>query len=421
MAKKIYYFDYASTTPLDKRVFGAMKPFFMEDFGNPSNLYSLGHRARKAVDAATKKITGILGCKPEEFIFTASATEADNLALLGIARANKNLGNKIIISNVEHRGILAASQVLAKEGYEVAKLPIDKSGLVNPEKLAELLDEKTILVSITYADSETGTIQPIKKIGGLIAEFRRNRNRATPYFHTDAAQAANYLDITVNNLGVDLMTLSAQKIYGPKGVGGLYIRRGTAIQPIIYGGGQQHNIRAGTENVPGIVGFGEAMRIARKDKSKEWARLEKLRDKLENGIIERVDKVLVNGNQAKRLPNFTNLSILDIEGEAMLLYLDARGIIVNTGSACNSQTLEPSYILTAFGRPYEYIHGSLRFTLGRKTTEEDVAYVFKNLPPIVKKLRRMSPLNLKLGENRKMSLPKAFVGGQTPHFLRKKG
>lgn len=390
MDKKNHYFDYASTTPLDKRVFEAMKPFFTDVFGNPSSLYSIGQEAKKAMDIAIKKITDILGCKPEEFIFTASATESNNLALLGIARANKKLGNKIIISNVEHKSILTASQALAKEGYEIVGLPINKSGLVNPAELAKLLDKKTILVSVIYADSETGTIQPIKKLGKVIAESRRKHNRATPYFHTDASQAANFLDINANNLGVDLMTLSAPKIYGPKGTGGLYLRHKIAIEPLIYGGGQQHNIRPGTENVPGIVGFGEAIEIALKDKSKEQTRLEKLRNKLEVGILEKIDKVFVNGNQSGRLPNFSNLSILGVDGETLLLYLDAQGIIVNTGSACNSRTSEPSYILGAFGRSDEYIRGSIRFTLGRKTTGKDVDYVLKNLPPIVKKLRGMS-------------------------------
>ena len=418
--KKIYYFDNASTTPVDRRVLKKMLPYFSEDFGNPSNLYSIGHNAKKAIESATKKITDVLGCGAEELVFTGSATESDNLAIVGTARANKNYGNKIIVSNVEHKGILLACEALKKEGFEIIELKIGKDGFVNTDELTNTIDSKTILISVAYVDNETGTIQPIKKISRTVKSYREKNKNNFPYFHTDAAQAANYLDINVNNLGVDSMTLSAQKIYGPKGIGGIYIKRGTPIQPIIYGGGQQFSMRAGTENVPGIIGFGEAMELAAKEGKKEAKRLAVLRDKLQEGILRKVDKVLVNGNQEERLPNFLNISILDIEGEAMLLYLDNKGIIANTGSACNSQTLEPSYILQAFGRPYEYIHGSLRFTLGRHTKEKDVDYTVKTLPIIVKKLRQISPLKLDPAEQKDISDKRAFIGGQTPHFLRKK-
>lgn len=418
--KKTYYFDYASSTPLDKRVFAVMKPIFTDDYGNPSNLYSLGRQTKSILETSTKKITSVMGCKPSEFIFTASATESDNLAIIGTVRANKEKGNKIIISNVEHKSVLAAAEALEKEGFEIQKIKISKDGLVDTEELAKMLDDKTVLVSITYSDSETGTIQPIKKIGKMIKEFRLKNNSPLPYLHTDAAQAANFLDINVNNLGVDLMTLSAQKIYGPKGIGGLYIRLGTAIQPIIYGGGQQNNIRSGTENIAGIAGFGEAMSLIKKENHKEYMRIARLRDKLEAGILKKIERVIVNGNPVHRLPNFLNVSILDIEGEAALLYLDNKGILINTGSACNSQTLEPSYVLTAFGRPYEYVHGSLRFTLGKYTTEKEIDYVLKVLPPLIKKLREISPLNLQLGDEKETSLPTAFVGNQLPHFLREK-
>lgn len=420
MKKRIYYFDYASTAPLDKRVFKAMEPFFTESYGNPSNLDSMGRDAKKAVNAAAKKIVAALDCRPEEFVFTASATEADNLAVLGIAKANRRKGNKIIISNIEHKSILSACEALAKEGFEILNLKIGKNGLISPDDMKRALDKNTILVSVACADSETGTIQPIKKLARTIMEFRRTGGRDIPYFHTDASQAANFLDINANNLGVDLLTLSSPKIYGPKGMAGLYVRRGTNIQPLIYGGGQQGNLRSGTENVPGIVGFGEAMEMARKKKTSEAARLGKLRDKLEKGVTVKIDRVLINGNKQARLPNFSNISILDVEGEAMILYLDKEGIIANTGSACNSQTLEPSYVLSAFGLPYEYIHGSLRFTLGRQTTEKNIDYLLKKLPPLVKKLRKISPLKLNPAEPKALSLPRAFVGGQTPHFLRKK-
>ena len=376
----------------------------------------------------------MLGCAPAEFIFTGSATEADNMAIAGVARANriappgggKGAAGKIIISNVEHKGILSVCEALQHEGFEIAYLNVGRDGLVRPRDLAKMLDERTILVSVTCADSETGTVQPIAELARVIKKFRAKRAAgakdvpAFPYFHTDASQAAAYLDMNVQTLGVDLATLSAHKLGGPKGVGGLYVRRGVKIAPIIYGGGQQDRLRSGTENVPGIVGFGEAMALAAKHRNAETARVKKLRDALQKGIFNKIDKVVLNGHPARRLPNFLNISILDIEGEALLLYLDELGIVVNTGSACNSQSLEPSYVLMALGNPYEYIHGSVRFTLGKGTTIAAVNYVLAKLPGVVVKLRGISPLDLKLGQTETMSQPKAFIGGQTPHFLRKK-
>jgi cysteine desulfurase len=459
--KKIYL-DYAASTPVAPAVLRAMMPYFSEEFGNPSNIYALGLKAKKAVAEAVRKITSVLNCAPDEFIFTGSATEADNLAILGAARANRKAGNKIIISNIEHKAVLSACKALKKEGFEIVELPVQKNGLVNPEELGNILDEKTILVSVMYANNEIGTIQPIREISKIINATRKTRISSElsekkhsghsdvfvdwgryPLFHTDAAQALQFLDCDVNKLGVDphtkrapapsaqdeisarygvgvdLMTISSHKLYGPKGIGGLYVRRGVAIEPIIYGGGQQRNLRSGTENVPAIVGFGEAVVLAQKSRKTESARVKKLRDKLEKGIFKSIPKVVLNGHPTQRLPNFLNISILDIEGEALLLYLDEKGIFVNTGSACNSESLEPSHVLTALGNPYEYIHGSIRFTLGRGTTAGDIDYVLHELPPIVAKLRKISPLNLKLGKKEKISLPKAFIGGQTPHFLRK--
>ncbi len=419
MAKKKFYFDYASTTPLDPRVFRTMKPFFTHKFGNPANLYELGRGAKSAVDRSLFQISSVLGCVPQEFIFTSSATESDNLAILGIARANKERGNRIIISNVEHKGIAAACAALAKEGFEIAELKAGQDGLVRPDDLKKLLNKKTILISVTYADNETGTAQPIKELTKIVENFRRNHNRTLPYFHTDATQAVLYLNVDVRELGVDLMTISAHKIYGPLGIGGLFVRRGVKIEPIIYGGGQQGRLRSGTDNIPAIGGFGAAMELLQRSRGKESERVKKLRDRLQRGIFKSIPKVVLNGHPTRRLPNFLNISILDIEGEAAVLYLDARGIFVNTGSACNSQSLEPSRVLLALGRPYEYAHGSLRFSLGKRTTVSDVDYVIKHLPGIVAKLRRISPINLKPGEEREMSQPIAFVGGNTPHFLRK--
>ena len=438
MARRYFYFDHAATTPLDPAVLRAMKQYFTNDFGNPSNLYSFGRKARAAVAEATQKICAAIGCGPSEFIFTGSATEADNLAIAGVACANRinsadGGAGKIIVSNVEHKGILAVCEALRSEGFTIKYLNVGRDGRVQPNDLAKMLDKRTILVSVTYADSETGTTQPIAELARVIKKIRLRHGGAArgalPYFHTDASQAATYLDINANRLGVDLMTLSAHKLYGPKGIGGLYIRRGTKIKPIIYGGGQQGQLRSGTENVPAIVGFGEAVKLATKHRKTESARVAKLRDALQKGIFKKIPKVVLNGSPdpTKRLPNFLNVSILDIEGEALLLYLDELGIVVNTGSACNSESLEPSYVLTALGNPYEYVHGSVRFTLGKGTTMAAVNYVLAKLPEVVVKLRGISPLNLKLGGAKRMAQnanqpaePKAFIGSQTPHFLRKR-
>ncbi len=415
-----YYFDYAATTPLEPRVFRAMKPYFSQKFGNPGSIHGAGRETKEAIEKASSKIASILHCRSKEFIFTGSATEADNLAIFGTARANKIAGGKIIVSAIEHKAVLATCGALEEEGFEIIKLKVDKNGLVDPADIAKLLDPKTILVSVIYADNETGTIQSIKEIAKVIKKFRAKNGSPLPYFHTDASQAAQYCDINVERLGVDLMTVSSHKLYGPKGIGGLYVKKGVKIKPLIFGGGQQNNMRSGTENVPSIIGFAEALALAEKNKQKESARVGKLRNELEKGVSGLIPKIVLNGHPQKRLPNFLNISVLDIEGEAALLYLDQKGICASTGSACDSQTLEPSHVILALGRPYEYAHGSLRFTLGKYATRKSVRYLLKYLPPIVKKLRQMSPLDLKMGKEKKVSLPKAFTGGQTPHFLRKR-
>jgi cysteine desulfurase len=468
MKKRQAYFDNASTTPLDKRVFKAMMPYFTEYYGNPSNLYETGRCAREAIVKASNQIATALNCRPDEFVFTGSATEADNLALAGAARehrfadardVNRKSCGRIIISAVEHKGIMAVCTALEKEGFEVVKLPVGKNGIVDPDDVKKNLNERTIIVSITMADSETGTLQPIKEIGKVITDYRtslleRNEgggtysdssavgptsarssdrqrqsrissgadcNRRLPLFHTDASQAAAYADVNVDELGVDLMTLSAHKLRGPKGVGGLYVRRGVKLLPIIYGGGQQGKLRSGTENVPAIVGFGKAVELNEAYKKQGVIHVKKLRNALQAGIFKSIKKVVLNGHPTKRLPNFLNISILDIEGESLLLELDEHGIMINTGSACNSESLEPSYVLTALGNPYEFVHGSIRFTLGAETTMSDVNYVLKRLSTIVNRLRAISPLNLSLNEKKAISDPRAFIGNQTPHFLRKQG
>jgi len=431
MPKRQAYFDNASTTPLDGRVLKAMMPYLKGDYGNPSNLYETGRCARKAIVHASEQVAKALHCRPDEFIFTGSATEADNLALAGAARANKDRGNRIIVSAIEHKGILAVCEALKKEGFEFIQVPVGKNGMIDLDILKKELNDKTIMVSVTMADSETGTLQPIKEIAETIKDFRakangaekgraENRNADLPYFHTDASQAAAYADIDIEKLGVDMMTLSAHKLRGPKGIGGLFVRRGVKLNPIIYGGGQQGRLRSGTENVPAIVGFGLAVELNEKHKKTGSAKVKKLRDYLENGIFKSIDKVVLNGHPNKRLPNFLNISILDIEGESLLLELDEHGIMINTGSACNSESLEPSYVLTALGNPYEFVHGSIRFTLGAETTMADVNHALKYLPKIVERLRSISPLDLSANQKKAMSNPRAFVGNQTPHFLRKK-
>ncbi|MBU6426932.1 cysteine desulfurase [Patescibacteria group bacterium] len=453
MSKSGAYFDNASTTPVRPEVLRAMMPYFRERYGNPSNLYTYGREAKQAIFESTAKIAKALNCMPGEIVFTGSATEADNLALAGVARANRDKGNRIIISGVEHKGIVAVGEALKKDGFEVISIPVGKDGLVDLDILKKELNDKTILVSVTMADSETGTLQPIREISEIIGDLygptatspssaRRSvshsassrstlvaastvevavgHSREYPLFHTDASQAAAYANIDVRKLGVDLMTISAHKLGGPKGVGALFVRKGVNINPIIHGGGQQGRLRSGTENVPAIVGFGVAMELNRKENKSESARIKKLRDRLEKGIFKTIPKVVLNGHSSKRLPNFCNISILDIEGEALLLHLDEHRIMINTGSACNSESLEPSYVLSALGNPYEFIHGSIRFTLGKTTAAKDVEYVLAHLPAIVEELRRISPLDLSLDQKSRMSDPKAFIGNQTPHFLRKK-
>ena len=443
MKKRQAYFDNASTTPLDRRVLRVMMPYFTDDYGNPSNLYETGRLAKKAIAEASGQIAAALHCRPDEFIFTGSATEADNLALAGAARAHKTAGsgagqvaaqsagkNRIIISAIEHKGILAVCSALEIEGFEVVKLPVGSDGMVSLDELRKNLNNQTVIVSVTMADSETGTLQPIAEIAEIIKKFRDGKSdagksgeradKSLPYFHTDASQAAAYANIDVEKLGVDMMTLSAHKLRGPKGIGGLFVKRGLRLTPIIYGGGQQGRLRSGTENVPAIVGFGEAIKINEAYKKTGVAKVRKMRDALRKGIFSGIKKVVQNGHPTKCLPNFLNISILDIEGESLLLELDEHGIMINTGSACNSESLEPSYVLTALGNPYEFVHGSIRFTLGAETTMSDVKYVLKHLPKIVDRLRSISPLELSTDERKVMSDPRAFIGNQTPHFLRKK-
>lgn len=393
---KEIYLDHAATTYVDPRVLEAMMPYFSDVFANPSSFHTPGMRAKEAVTEARASIAKNLNCREEEVVFTSGGTESDNLALVGTVRAHAAKGKHVITTGIEHHAVLEVLIHLQKKGeIELTILPVDKFGQVSVEEFENALRPDTILVSIMYANNEIGTIQPIADIGRAILKWRKAQATPTtfPYFHSDACQAAGALDLDVEKLHVDLLTLNGSKIYGPKGVGMLYVRRGVKLEPLIRGGGQERNIRSGTENVPGIVGFATALRLAQEEKEGENARLTKLRDRLTEGLLA-IPKTRLNGHPTERLPNSANISFLDIEGEAAVLYLDAEGIYVSTGSACASASLDPSHVILATGLSYEGAHGSMRFTLGHRTTADDIEKVIEVMPGIVQKLRHMSPVNL---------------------------
>ncbi len=380
---KRIYLDYAATTPVDPRVLRAMEPFFTKKFGNTMSLHSFGREAKKALEEAREKVASLIKAEAKEVIFTGSATESNNLALKGIAFANRKKGKHIITSKIEHDCVLNSCRWLEKQGFEVTYLPVDKYGLVNPSDVDAAIRKDTILVSIMHANNEIGTIEPIKEIGKICREHG-------VYFHTDAAQSYGKIPIDVNKMNIDLLTANAHKVYGPKGVGALYIREGVEIEPLLHGGGHEFGLRSSTVNISGVVGFGAAAEIAKKEMKKEAKRLTKLRDMLIKGVLKIKDSHL-NGHPKKRLPNNTNFWFAYIEGEALVLYLDAKGIAASTGSACSSASLEPSHVLLAIGlKPYE-AHGSLRLTLGRWTKKEEIKYVLEVLPEVVEKLRKISP------------------------------
>ena len=379
------YLDYAATTPTDPEVVKAMLPYFTDRFGNPSSIHSFGQEAKAAVEKAREEIASFLGAKQDEIIFTSGGSESDNFAIKGVAYANKHKGNHIITSSIEHHAVIKSCEFLEKMGFKVTYLPVSKDGLVDPEDVKKAITDKTILISIMHASNEIGTIQPIKEIGKIAREKKI-------YFHSDAVQTFGHIHINVDELNVDLLSVSAHKLCGPKGIGVLYVKKGTKIVSFIHGGGQERKRRASTENVPAIVGFGKAVEIAKKTMDEEVKKLVILRDKLIKGILEKIDNVYLNGHPERRLPNNVNVSVESIEGESMLLSLDMEGIAASTGSACTSASLEASHVLLALGLSHELAHGSLRFTLGRYTEEEDINKVLEILPKIVKKLRSISPL-----------------------------
>lgn len=382
---KRVYLDHNATTPLHPEVLEAMLPYYRDIFGNASSVHSFGQEARKGINQAREKVAELLAGDAREIIFTSGGTEADNFAVRGICAVLKEKGNHIITSAIEHQAVLNTCKYLEKNGFEVTYLPVDKYGLVDPDKVKEAINEKTILVSVMHANNEMGTIEPIAEIGNICKEKNVR-------FHTDAVQTVGKVPTAVNELNVDLLSLSAHKIYGPKGIGALYIRKGTKIEAFIRGGHHERHLRAGTENVAGIVGLGKACELARANLDAQAGHLIKLRDKLEKGIRERIKHVHLNGHPEKRLPNTLDLSFEFVEGESMILSLDLKGVAVSTGSACTSGSLEPSHVLVAMGVPPEIAQGSLRFSLGRENTPEDIDYVLENLPPIIERLRSMSPL-----------------------------
>ncbi len=382
MARQIYM-DHSATTPVHPAVVEAMVPYFSEKFGNPSSLYSIGREARRAIEEARQKVADLIGARKEEIIFTGSGTESDNLAVKGLAYRNRKKGDHIITSSIEHHAVLHTCKYLEAQGFSVTYLPVNKEGSVNPVDVEKAITPKTILITIMHANNEIGTIQPIEEIGKIAHE------KKIP-FHTDAVQTAGKIPINVDTLRVDLLSMSAHKIYGPKGVGALYIRKGIFLEPQLHGGGHERNIRSSTENVPGIAGFGKASELA-KERLPQEAKIADLRDSLIRGILEIKDSYL-NGHPTKRLPNNANFRFSFIEGESMILNLDMKGVAASTGSACSSTSLEPSHVLLAIGLKPEEAHGSLRLTLGLGNTREDVDYVVSILPEIVNKLRMISPL-----------------------------
>lgn len=381
---KNIYLDYAATTPVDSRVLKAMLPYFTEKFGNPSSLHSFGQEAKEALEKSREIVANSLGAKPEEIIFTSSATESNNLALKGVAFANRRRGNHIVISSIEHDCVFNSAKWLKTQGLEVTILPVDKFGFINLEELKKSLRKETILASIIHANNEIGTIQPIEEIGKICKE-------RGVYFHTDAAQSFGKMPFNVNKTQIDLLTASSHKIYGPKGVALLYVKSGVRLEPMLSGGGHEFGLRSSTSNISGIVGFAKAIEICQKEMAKESNRLTKSRDKLIKEILAKIPQAHLNGHPQKRLSNNANLRFSFVEGESIVIQLDSYGVAASTGSACSSAKLEPSRVLLAIGLKHEEAHGSLRLTLGRWTKEKDINYVIKILPKIIEELRKISP------------------------------
>ena len=382
--KKIYL-DHAATTPTDRRVVEAMLPHFTDAFGNPSSIHSLGVETRTAVAEAREKVASLIGAASDEVIFTSGGTEADNLAIKGVALANAHKGRHVVTTRIEHHAVEESCRYLEKQGFKVTHVGVNHDGLVDPKDIEKAVTPETILISVMHANNEVGTIQPIAEIG----KMARERGIC---FHTDAVQTVGHIPAMVGELGVDLLAISAHKLYGPKGVGVLYVRKGTRIVSFMHGGGQERGLRASTENVPGIVGLGKAAEIAQTEMDAESKHLTRLRDKLIKGLLERIPQTRLNGHPTQRLPNNVNISVASVEGESLAVSLDLEGIAVSTGSACSSEAMEPSHVLMAMGLPAELARGSVRFSLGRENTDADIDRVLGAFPRIVSRLRAVSPL-----------------------------
>lgn len=382
---KNIYFDHAATTAVKPEVLEAMLPYFTEKYGNASSIYSLGRENKKAIDDAREKVAKALNAQPKEIFFTSGGTEADNWAIKGVAFSNESQGKHIITTNIEHHAVLHTCKYLEKYGFEVTYVPVDNKGIVHVEDIEKAIRSDTILISAMFANNEIGTIQPIKEIGALAKE-------KGIYFHTDAVQAIGNIPIDVKDMNIDLLSLSGHKFYGPKGVGVLYIRDGVRISPMLHGGGQERGKRASTENVAGIVGLGKAIELATENIDEYNTKLMKLRDRAVKEILEKIPYSRLNGDEKNRLPGNVNISFEFIEGESILLMLDMKGICASSGSACTSGSLDPSHVLLAIGLPHEIAHGSLRLTFGEENTDSDLDYLLETLPPIIEKLRTMSPL-----------------------------
>ena len=383
---KRIYLDHSATTPVDPEVATLMMTYYTEKYGNPSSVHSFGREAKQALEQARSQVAELIGATPSEVTFTSGGTEADNLAILGTADALRKKGKHIITSCIEHHAVLETCEYLEKNGFDLTIIPVDEEGILSLEEVRKAIRPDTILISVMHANNEVGSIQPIAEIGKLAREHGIT-------FHVDAVQSLGKIPIDVQEMNIDLLTVSSHKIYGPKGVGALYIRKGVRVMPLVHGGGQEKKRRSGTENTPGIIGFGKACELAGQRMAEDAEHQEKLRDKLMNGILERIDYVKVNGPLGKdRLPNNVNVSIQFVEGESLLLSLDMLGVAASSGSACTSGSLDPSHVLLAMGLIHEIAHGSLRFSLGRQNTEEEIDYVLEQLPKIVERLRMMSPL-----------------------------
>ena len=382
---KRIYLDHAATTPTAPEVAQAMLPYLSGVYGNASSLHSFGLEARTAVEEARARIASFMGAKPEEIVFTSGGTESDNFIIKGFALSRRNKGNHIITSSIEHHAVLETCKFLQGQGFSVTYLPVDENGLVNPDDVKKAITAETILISVMHGNNEIGTIEPIAEIGAVAREHG-------VAFHSDAVQTFGHIPIDVNDLQVDCLSVSAHKLYGPKGIGLAYVRNGMKIIPLLHGGDQERRRRASTLNVPGIVGFGRAVELAGSDMRAELSRQSVLRDRLASGLLSAVEDSRLNGHPVRRLPNNVNISFAFVEGEGLLLSLDMEGIAVSTGSACTSSSLEPSHVLAAIGLPVELAHGSLRFSLGRYTTQQDIERVLQVMPGIVYRLRAMSPL-----------------------------